>query len=430
MARTDTIIPARVASEVEATSGMMPLRSPAWLSRPLPGCTLGAFATGGSAECRQGTRPPRVCHWKAPPVPAATTLVAWSACRARGLCMAAILAHADGLVTVSEVDHGARRIEVRMNDRAAFSPRTEWLTRYPLGLIRAVLDVKGPAYLCDEIARDEDPAYLESDLRAAVFGYVPAPELDGQRILDFGCGSGASTVVLARLLPRCRLYGVDLQEDLLALARLRAEHYGLDNVVFLSSPSPDRLPAGIAGYETVLLSAVYEHLLPAERTRLLLQMWDGLEPGGVLFINQTPDRRFPLEMHTTGLPLINQLPDRAVLAIARRCSARGLRGSTWEQLLRKGIRGATPDEIFGILRGAAAPPARLAPVAAGARQQSDIWYLAARRRLQDRYRGWRRLAVLAVMDSVVKLRIPVAPYLSLAIRKPDARRAVSARRTP
>ena len=35
-------------------------------------------------------------------------------------------------------------------------------TAYPPELIEHVLAVKGPGYLCDEIRRDEDPAYVQS----------------------------------------------------------------------------------------------------------------------------------------------------------------------------------------------------------------------------------------------------------------------------
>jgi hypothetical protein len=59
---------------------------------------------------------------------------------------------------------------------------------------------------------------------------------------DFGCDSGASTAVLARLFHGVQLVGVELEELLLNLAKLRAARLGLRNAEFLLSPSPVTLP--------------------------------------------------------------------------------------------------------------------------------------------------------------------------------------------
>jgi len=304
-----------------------------------------------------------------------------------------------------------------MKAPSAFSPRTQWTTRYPVDLIKAVLQVKGAAYLCDEIARDEDPAYVQSDLLASLFSYATRAEFDGKRLLDFGCGAGASTMVIARMLPGCRIFGVELQERLLGLARLRAEHYGLDNLTLLHSPAPDRLPQEIPKVDFVVLCAVYEHLLPNERPALLLQLWERLARGGILFLNQTPDRRFPIETHTTGLPLINYLPGPIALLCARRFSRREVHADSWESLLRKGIRGATPSEVLRILSRSTSSPVFLRPRANEIRRQSDIWYQSARKRLRQRYSGPQQKALLALMSLAMLSRVPVAPYISLGVRK-------------
>lgn len=53
----------------------------------------------------------------------------------------------------------------------------------------------------------------------------------GERVLDVGCGNGATTIAAARLVWRGgRVTGVDLSEPMLALARRRADHASVDNV--------------------------------------------------------------------------------------------------------------------------------------------------------------------------------------------------------
>lgn len=58
----------------------------------------------------------------------------------------------------------------------------------------------------------------------------------GERLLDIGCGSGGSTLELARLVgPGGQLLGIDISAPMLGLARRRATEAGLDNVRFVEA---------------------------------------------------------------------------------------------------------------------------------------------------------------------------------------------------
>lgn len=261
-----------------------------------------------------------------------------------------VLRHPWGEVNVNSLSRGIREISVHPFDKSMFTPRSSCKTRYPLRLIRKVLEIKGPAYLCDEIARDEDPTYLQPGLEKSILGFVPGNRFEGKELLDFGCGSGASTMVLARILPKTRIIGLDLNPKLLKIAKLRAQHYGFHTVRFMQSPNPDSIPHEIGNFDFLTLNAVYEHLLPRERKSLVPQLWAHLRLGGILFINETPNRLSPIEYHTTGLPAINYLPDPIAFALARRFSPRVRSGDSWEVLLRNGIRGSTTKEILRIIQ--------------------------------------------------------------------------------
>jgi len=69
--------------------------------------------------------------------------------------------------------------------------------------------------------------------RKVVDVLAPRP---GERLLDIGCGSGGSTLELARLVgPGGQVLGVDVSAPMLGLARRRAAEAGLDNVRFVEA---------------------------------------------------------------------------------------------------------------------------------------------------------------------------------------------------
>lgn len=326
------------------------------------------------------------------------------------------LTHPDGVVTIAtSPEPGRFEVEVKLSDPAAFSPIRKCTTGYSPELIEHILKVKGPAYLCDEITRDEDPAYVQRDLEVDLLAYFDREELSRKRILDFGCGSGASSMILSRLFPGAEIVGVELNETLLSVARARAVFYGNERVQFLNSPSGSELPSGIGEFDLVILSAVYEHLLPGERETVVPLIWSAIKPGGALFLNMTPHRYFPIEHHTTGLPFINYLPDRLAHAATRRFSKRTDRSESWETLLRRGIRGATAREVVGRLRsGRRGNPVLLEPSKNGLRDRIDLWYscLSVERAARLKSTLRRSLKIFRFFTGIT-----LVPNLSLVIKK-------------
>jgi len=325
------------------------------------------------------------------------------------------LQHPQAEILVSPQSGGENLVEVQLHDSSEFMPIASCRTTYPPELVDLILRQVGPRYLCDEIMRDQDPRYIPNLLKCAILGYIDSSEFDGRRILDFGCGSGASTMILARLFPKVHLVGLELEDRLLEVARARARFENKDNVEFLHAVQPNQLPPNIGTFDHIVLSALYEHLLPPERKSLLPQLWARLRPGGVLFIDQTPHRYFPLEWHTSHLPLINYLPARLALWCARKFSRRVSSAETWPTLLRRGIRGATVREILRILRRTNQTPMLLKARRMGFRDELDLWFQANRPRKPGRmfrglYLGLKALRLL--------MRISLPPFLSIAIRKP------------
>lgn len=326
--------------------------------------------------------------------------------------MSMVLEHPDGVVRVDELSGGRRRLEVTLGEPWAHITGPACETSYGLELVKAILAVKGPRSVCDEILREEDPGYVEHNLRWVTLPYVSEDELAGRRVLDFGCGAGASTAILARLIPTAEIVGVELEPDLLDLARRRAAHHGLERVHLYASPTGDRLPPDLGTFDVVFLSAVFEHLLPRERGPLLAQLFSTLRPGGLLFLAETPHRWNPVESHTTGLPLINYLPDRLTLAAARAFSPRVPPDESWETLLRRGVRGGSQREVLRLLRRVPdAVPTLLRPARLGISDAVGLWYALGRPTRK------RRVLRAALRTANVVAGGGFVPYLTLAIRR-------------
>jgi SAM-dependent methyltransferase len=273
-----------------------------------------------------------------------------SGCRSNS--HATVLTAAEGSVEILPLPSGRFKVTLKPHDGNAFIPRASCETSLPPDVIRAFLNTSFN-WLCDTLARHDDPEYVEGVLRRQLLAYVSESDFRGKRLLDFGCGSGASTLCIGKMLPDTEVVGVELNPLHVDLARRVLDARGLSNVQFLVSPDPNILPPGIGTFDFVMLSAVYEHLLPEERRRVMPLIWSSMNYGAILFINQTPYRYFPFEHHSTGLWFINYLPDRLSLFLARnfsRMNPQINRSSDWTEHLRGGIRGTTEAEILANLR--------------------------------------------------------------------------------
>lgn len=323
-------------------------------------------------------------------------------------------------ITIETVNEsGLHKVEVVPDNPSAFISKRTCITAYPIELIELILQVKGPYGLCDEILRDEKPEYVQISLHYDLLAYVDETAFEGARILDFGCGSGASTAILGRMFPQSEVVGLELNASLLAIARARAKHYNLSHVTFEHSLDPLNLPEGLGKFDFVVLSAVFEHFLPEERRGLFPKIWSTLKPGGVLFINQTPYRFFPVETHTAGLCFINYLPDKLAHHYARHFSKRNLKNADWPNLLRGGIRGSSPKEIMNILADCREGAVLLEPSHLGIKNRFDLWYIKMDRskypKLKELYGVFARL--------LYSVGILFLPHVSIAVQKKKAERS-------
>jgi SAM-dependent methyltransferase len=104
-----------------------------------------------------------------------------------------------------------------------------------------------------------------------------------RRILDYGCGTGDTSLELLHAFPCLEVVGLDASPAIVASARSRIEHPAVRFDV-LRGDSP---LAG--GFDLAFVSNVFHHVEPDRRSRLLAGIRDALRPGGHLaFFENNP----------------------------------------------------------------------------------------------------------------------------------------------
>lgn len=131
-------------------------------------------------------------------------------------------------------------------------------------------------------------------------------------VLEIGCGNGSATVPLARIATH--VHAFDLAADQVAITEKRCRLLGITNVTAFSRPASwiDSYLAdtrSVAGpVDTIVCYALFEHLLPLERIKLLIGAWKHLEVGGRLIVIETPNRLYYFDWHSSQIPFHDQLP--------------------------------------------------------------------------------------------------------------------------
>jgi arsenite methyltransferase len=119
---------------------------------------------------------------------------------------------------------------------------------------------------------------------------------EGETVLDLGSGGGIDVLLSARRVgPTGKVYGLDMTEEMLALAIRNRDEAGATNVEFLKGYIEDiPLPAGTV--DVVISNCVIN--LSADKPRVFAEMARVLTPGGRIGVSDivaedglTPDER-------------------------------------------------------------------------------------------------------------------------------------------
>jgi len=149
--------------------------------------------------------------------------------------------------------------------------------------------------------------------------------LKNSRILEIGCGHGASTISLAE--QGAIVTAIDIDNDSIKLAKKSCEIYGL-NVDFHQINGSDAASYFTKEkFDIIIFWAVLEHMTIEERMKAINGTFNMLNADGLWCVIGTPNRLHYFDTHTSQLPFFQWLPDELALRYAHISKRKGFSSS-------------------------------------------------------------------------------------------------------
>ena len=173
------------------------------------------------------------------------------------------------------------------------SPSNQTAVRNKYGSIARTVAQTGATACCDPAVRCCDPITSnlygdaekgllpENAVLASLGCGNPTALIDlkgGETVLDLGSGGGIDVLLSARRVgPTGKAYGLDMTDDMLALARENQRQAGATNVEFLKGEI-ENIPLPDGSVDVVISNCVIN--LSADKSRVLREAFRVLRPGG------------------------------------------------------------------------------------------------------------------------------------------------------
>jgi 2-polyprenyl-3-methyl-5-hydroxy-6-metoxy-1,4-benzoquinol methylase len=191
------------------------------------------------------------------------------------------------------------------------------VTSYSARVVRLLIERKGPqrAPLYFPFKETRGRHFL-----APLREYLRRLRARGLAVLEVGCSFGHITECLAEEPMIAEIHAFDVDPAFVSITRAKVEELGLEavrEVAWFTNAETCRLPYADGQFDLVLAIGVVEHLPRASRRAQVDEYYRVLARGGHIAILDTPNRLFPLETHSVGLPLVQWLPAPLAYRYAR-----------------------------------------------------------------------------------------------------------------
>ena len=209
-------------------------------------------------------------------------------------------------------------------------------TRYSARVVRLLVERKGArrAPLYFPFKEERARFFLDPLLR-----YLRGRGARDLSVLEVGASFGHMTEYLAEQPEIAEIHCFDTDPAFVDIVRAKVEEQDLrrvKDVRLFGNDETRRLPWPDARFDLVLVVGVVEHLPARNRRAQVDEYYRVLAPGGHIAILDTPNRLFPLETHSIGLPFVQWLPPRLAYAYARLARPRKFGAVTYESFVADG----------------------------------------------------------------------------------------------
>ena len=113
-------------------------------------------------------------------------------------------------------------------------------------------------------------------------GLIDAVRVKPRRIIDLGCGTGSTTLMLKQAFPEAEVVGLDLSPYMLVVADMKAQKAGL-KIQWLHSKA-ESVAFGDASFDLVAASLLFHETPPAVSRAILRESFRLLKVGGQVAI--------------------------------------------------------------------------------------------------------------------------------------------------
>jgi SAM-dependent methyltransferase len=181
----------------------------------------------------------------------------------------------------------------------------EHVSHYSERVLRALIEHKGPGRAVEYLSHGE----VRGKLLKPFFDCARRQALHGSRVLEVGSSFGHITELLDAEETIGEIVCCDVDPVFLRIVEYQKQDLPLrkvSEIVPLDTCDPV-LPFDDGSFDVCLLFAVIEHLPFPNRFQYVDEYWRVLKHGGYMVILDTPNRLFPWERHSLGLPFVHRM---------------------------------------------------------------------------------------------------------------------------
>lgn len=200
--------------------------------------------------------------------------------------------------------------------------------------------------------KDENAAHLHVDKRLIREKF----NMDGKKVLDFGCGMGGMSLWYATNFT-CEVHGIDIDRHHIKIANdLKAKH-NVKNVQFEVRNVLDNPLEG--KYDFIVLNDVAEHIQLPILKAIFKALSNNLANNGGIYVSYPPWRSPYAShvQHVVGIPWCQFLPEGMLLKMIEK-NNRPIVGEEESDLLQayKGLNHLTHERLLAALEGSGLQP--------------------------------------------------------------------------